>query len=421
MAGKMCRRSKIATEQDDMAVRQNIPLRRVSIAQFASMAATYAIYFASIALVEERTQSSAQMGWMIFTLILPGFLFGLLAGVYVDRYPRKQVLLLSSLLSLFISAGFAAATFWLEDLWAILIFVYSSDFLLSVLLQFSASARDAFIPAAVKPKQLLAANSILQVVMLGAQGVGAALLCPLLLHIGGAGAIGLAAIPLFALSAWQYAQLPERGQIEGRDIRSRKLASIWSDLRIGWDTISSDAILRRAIGCMVFISTLILIFTTLLPGLSSRAWGVPMAFLGVPGGLGFGLGVLLVGRRGQWARTRQWISIGLLTLGGGLALLATLRTLQGVFLILYLLVSICAGVGFALVVIPARTLIQEHSPDSVRGRVISTQLFLNSVASTMPLPLMGGLADAVGFRQVFALLAIGVLGYGLVYMWHVRG
>lgn len=63
------------------SVLKNRNFRRLYLAQFASLTATYAIYFASMALVEEITRSSAQMGLMIFSSTLPGLLFGLLAGV----------------------------------------------------------------------------------------------------------------------------------------------------------------------------------------------------------------------------------------------------------------------------------------------------------------------------------------------------
>jgi len=46
--------------------------------------------------------------------------------------------------------------------------------------------------------------------------------------------------------------------------------------------------------------------------------------------------------------------------------------------------------------------------------VISTQMFLSNIASTLPLPLTGGLADLIGFRRIFALLALVVLGIGAV-------
>jgi len=75
--------------------------------------------------------------------------------------------------------------------------------------------------------------------------------------------------------------------------------------------------------------------------------------------------------------------------------------------------------GFALVTVPPRTVVQEHSSDEMRGRVISTQLFLSNVTSTLPLP--GGLADLLGFRRVFAFLALIVLGFGAVSVRQARG
>jgi MFS family permease len=85
---------------------------------------------------------------------------------------------------------------------------------------------------------------------------------------------------------------------------------------------------------------------------------------------------------------------------------------------LYLLASTGIGAGFALVVISGKTILQEHSPNAMRGRVLSSQLFLSSVVSTLPLPLMGKLADVVGFQRAFALLAFIVLIIGIASVRH---
>jgi hypothetical protein len=70
------------------------------------------------------------------------------------------------------------------------------------------------------------------------------------------------------------------------------------------------------------------------------------------------------------------------------------------------------GAGLALVMIPARAFVQGRSPDEIRGRVISTQRFLTNSASTLPLPVIGILADSLGFGRVFALLALLALTAG---------
>ena len=401
-----------------------MPLRRLSVAQFVALAATYAIYFASMALVEEKTHSSAQMGLMIFSSTLPGFLFGMLAGVVVDRYDRRRVLVIGNLLRLIVAAGFAAAAHWLGNPLLLLAAVYASNFLLSVIAQFATSAEGSLIPHTVPRERLLAANSIFQVATLGAQGAGMVLLAPPLLRFGGALAVGAAAVPLFALAAWSCARLPTWLGKGSKEQPPQTWASLRDDLRAGWRFVAGDVSVRQAIGCLVLVSALSLVLTTLIPGLAARTWGVPIeyvAYLAIPGGFGFGLGVWLVGRRGHMLKEKAWISTGLLAVGGGLALLPVLRVLSGFYLPLFLLVSAGVGAGFALVIVPARTVVQERSPDEMRGRVISTQMFLSNIASTLPLPLTGGLADLIGFRRIFALLALVVLGIGAVSVRHARG
>jgi len=405
------------------SIAKNVPLRRISLAQFTSLAATYAIYFASMALVEEETHSSAQMGMMVFCSTLPGFLFGMLAGVVVDRYDRRHVLVIGNLLRLLVSVGFAASTHWLEGS-CLLAAVYAGNFVLSAVAQFTTSAEGAVVPHFVPSERLRAANSIFQVATLGAQGAGTVILAPLLLRVGGAPAAGLGAIPLFGTSAWMCARLPRR--LGGRNDAglSHTWASLRKDLQAGWRFVADNPSVRWAIGSLVLMSSLSLALTTLVPGLAARVWGVPIehvAYLAVPGGLGFGLGAWLVGRRGGRLREEAWVGTGLLLLGTGLALLPTLRALQGPYVLLFLLLSVGLGISFALVIVPARTVVQERSPDEVRGRVLSTQLFLSNLASTLPLPLTGGLADLLGFRRVFSLLALIALGAGAVSARHARG
>lgn len=407
-----------------LSLRGNMPLRRLSVAQFVALAATYAIYFASMALVEEKTHSSAQMGLMIFSSTLPGFLFGMLAGVVVDRHDRRRVLVIGNLLRLLVAAGFAAAAHWLSNPLPLLTAVYACNFLLSAIAQFTTSAEGSLIPHTVPQERLLAANSIFQVATLGAQGAGMVLLAPTLLRLGGAPAAGVAAMPLFALAGWMCARLPAQLGKGGREQALRTWASLRDDLRAGWRFVAGDASVRQAIGCQVLVSALSLVLTTLIPGLATRTWGVPVeyvAYLAVPGGFGFGLGVWLVGQRGHVLKEKAWISAGLLAVGGGLALLPALHALRGLYVPLFLLVSAVVGAGFALVIVPARTVVQERSPDEMRGRVISTQMFLSNIVSTLPLPLTGGLADLIGLRRIFALLALVVLSIGAASVRHARG
>lgn len=133
----------------------NVHLRRLVTSFLLTPAAAYAIYFASMSVVEQKTQSSELMGFMILSSTLPGFLFAMLAGVVVDRHNRVRILVFSNLLRLLVAIGFAAATRWASSLPLLLGAIYVSNFCLSALLQFSAAAEDALIPSVVASQHIL--------------------------------------------------------------------------------------------------------------------------------------------------------------------------------------------------------------------------------------------------------------------------
>jgi MFS family permease len=70
-------------------------------------------------------------------------------------------------------------------------------------------------------------------------------------------------------------------------------------------------------------------------------------------------------------------------------------------------VTLLAGVGFACIIVPAQTILQERAPAASRGRIFAVQLMLGSVASVLPLLFVGGVADIVGTPWVF--LGLGLL------------
>ena len=63
---------------------------------------------------------------------------------------------------------------------------------------------------------------------------------------------------------------------------------------------------------------------------------------------------------------------------------------------------------------------QERPERSMRGRVISTQLVLSNAASTLPMPLAGGLADLWGLQQVLLAIAGAILFMAALSIYRVR-
>ena len=146
-------------------------------------------------------ETRAQMITLLATGIyvantIPAMLLGLVAGVWADRWRKREVMVASNAiragLSLLAPLSLIPGPEWLGlswGYWALL----AITFLESVLTQFFAPAEQAAIPMLVPTRQLLAANSLYQATSMGATIAGFALGDPILRLLKySLGAIGIA-------------------------------------------------------------------------------------------------------------------------------------------------------------------------------------------------------------------------------------
>jgi MFS family permease len=79
-----------------------------------------------------------------------------------------------------------------------------------------------------------------------------------------------------------------------------------------------------------------------------------------------------------------------------------------------LLISVVLGFGSALVAVPMQTLIQEKTPESMRGKVFGFENNVVNIALSLPLALAGICADKYGLNAV--LIAM-ILTLSLTTFW----
>ncbi len=112
--------------------------------------------------INRITDGDAQaIAYLLIALALPTAVLGLVAGVFVDRWDRKKVMIISDGLRGALTLGFigaAAMAASTEQLWPI----YALAFLHATVSAFFAPARGAIIPQVVPQDGLLAANSLSQ-------------------------------------------------------------------------------------------------------------------------------------------------------------------------------------------------------------------------------------------------------------------
>jgi MFS family permease len=73
-----------------------------------------------------------------------------------------------------------------------------------------------------------------------------------------------------------------------------------------------------------------------------------------------------------------------------------------------------AGVSYAFVAVPSQTALQEELPSDVRGRVFGVLNTLVSVASFLPIIIVGPVADIVGPSAVIVISSVGIATLGIV-------
>jgi MFS family permease len=122
--------------------------------------------------INRVTGGDAQaIAWLLIVLALPTAVLGLIAGVFVDRWNRKHVMIISDGLRAVLTLGFVIAAVS-EQLWLI----YLLAFLHATVSSFFAPARSAVVPRVVPKEGLLAANSLSQMSVVLFRVLGTAVL-----------------------------------------------------------------------------------------------------------------------------------------------------------------------------------------------------------------------------------------------------
>lgn len=125
------------------------------LGQLLSIIGDWMIYIALPMYVYNLTGSVLATGIMFIAETLPGVLIGSLAGVFVDRWNRKWIMIIADLLRAFILLIILVVRS-IEWLWLI----YLVAFFEASVSQFFIPAKNAIIPNLVKEKDILPANSL---------------------------------------------------------------------------------------------------------------------------------------------------------------------------------------------------------------------------------------------------------------------
>ncbi len=382
-----------------------------------------------IALIKTQIPTGEQTisGWVSALMIastIPAVLFGSVAGVFVDRWSKKTVLVVSNIWRGILVFAIPPLL-WLTHSWHSVgvlpmgfLIILAVTFLVSTLTQFFAPAEQAAIPLIVPEKHLLSANSLYTTTMMASVIVGFAVGEPLLanadklwMQLGGSGGLGKEIVVggSYALAGLILLLVATN---EKPQIVTRETPHVLTDLRDGLRYLKSNQPLRNALIQLIILFSVFAALTVLavrlaevIPNMKAEQFG----FLLASGGVGTGLGAIMLGQFGQRFSHAQLSLCGCLGMAVSLIGLSVFTKQLLIVLVLIMLL----GVFGALVGIPVQTAIQTQTPPEMRGKVFGLQNNAVNIALTLPLAASGVAETFFGLQTVFLGLA-GIVFLGFI-------
>ena len=423
------------TDSGAVGVFRNGAFLRLWLSQAATQIGGNMVLYGLTVIVVNSTQSNTAVSLLILSFLVPAVLFSAVAGVYVDRIDRRLILVATNVLR---GAAFVALYLVGTNLGLILLL----NVTISTITVFFAPAEAAMIPVLLPRTQLLAANGIFTLTLNAAFALGFALLGPLVVNLANPEAVILVVAALYFLAAVFCFILPASPPPTGRASGESRLAvgaaeravgSTIAQLRDGLGFIRSNRAIGWSLLYLGIAASLVGVLGVLGPDFAQSALGLDakdFAVVVLPLGFGIVTGILLLNAYGRYLPRRRVIEGGLIALGALLAALSSAgpisRLLQradgpGGFdltavtslLAIVVVIAFFAGIAYGLVAIPSQTQLQEDLPADVRGRVFGVLNMLVSIASFLPIIVVGPISDLVGTTSVIFVVALGVLAAGV--------
>lgn len=355
-------------------------------------------------LVYDITNNRFYVGLMNAVQFTPVLLFTLLAGVIIEKYPKRKLIMLTQVLQ-------ALGAFSLF----LLMYTHTIKFGYILIIMFCIGmaqsldnpARQSFVVEMVEGREhLMNAIALNSAVFNGARLIGPAIAGIVLYELGATwcfllNAISFAAV-LLGLFLMSMDDKPVRSEVKnpGKDILEG-LKYIVKTPKLLY-TFIATAIIPTF--CMNF-NTLIPIYTKDILGLAEKEYGILLSALGF-GALISALSVAAKNNR-EGAFRKQVVG----SLGLSIALI-----LAGIIPNYYMTIVVFALCGFFMIAFntTCNTVLQLNSPDNMRGRIMSVYSFVFGGLVPVGSLYAGTTAKYLGSQNTFIIS--GLIGFSALFL-----
>lgn len=336
------------------------------------------------------------MAALMITMAIPWMILGPLLSVFVDRLPRRNLMVGSVL----IRAAVITCFIWTPNLYVLLPLVFLKAVMGAVNQPARQSSVRSLVPEELLPQGISLNQMSYHITQIAAPTLGGALIA-----LTGPDGVFAVEAGLLVIAAVILSRLP-RLDPEPRPETAGK-ASYWGDLREGLQHVMGHRQLAVAILLMssgffiVFLYDGLLSLWTKKLGLGEASYGYILSAMGA----GSVVGALAIGQWTAWRsqpfRMMAFLAIligmvcGVIGFGGLGYLTAPLALWIGVFFVF--------GMFGAMATIPFGYILQSQTPQPLMGRVSSVSGALESVALFAAPPVGAVLAGMIDIGGVFVL------------------
>lgn len=425
---------------------------RLWIAQLISQVIQNTTYYGSIVLLSNQSGNSATaVGGVIIAFSVPAVLFGVPAGVMVDRLDKRALLWVSNAVRALLAFGFIAAIMLGAKAIAL---IYCLTFLSSVVGQFFGPAEGATIPLLVGEDELLPALSLFNITFSISQALGLVIIGPLILFFAPTltlpfGQPHLVLTPIYLLfifiglmygiCAILTRSIPRERLIgtplpAGTVQPEHNIISVWRGVVEAATFVRQRKLLLIAVLQLTIGGTIISIIATISSAFAAQFLHRNAEFAAivfVPAGLGLVVGSVLMPKIIDRIGLSLASALGVIGVSACVVLLTICRWLAidldthnwynaPLYLAIAMLLAFGIGMSLDLITLPAQTAMQRQAPDWIKGRVLAFQIMLLNVATIPATLLIGVVSDRLSLPVALNVLAIIVVLLGLTCVYQTE-
>lgn len=385
--------------------------------QAFSLLSSSAVQFSIIWWITMQTGSALALTIASVVGLMPQAIIGPFAGVWIDRYNRKMIMIIADS-TVAISSFILGISFFFGT--PSLVFIYAILFFRALGETFHKPAMQAAIPQLVPESELTKAGGLGQMVTSACSMIG-----PML------GAL------LMSMTTLQYVMIVDivgaslavltlsRVKIAKHKVNSKGKLSVLGDMKLGLKAIKANKALMRA-SIPVLLSTIVFVpLGTLLPLMvklyfNGTAWhnGIVQALFSS----GMLIAALIIGVTGGFKKQFFMISLGIFLMGI-CSLIGGMLPASGFWL--FCIIVFLMGTTGMLSNIPFTAYIQKTVPEENLGKVISLITSIMSFAAPVGMFIAGPVSELIGVNNwmIFAgvlMLFVGLICYFLTRQFDIK-